>query len=190
MNDRNAPDPTFGALILAGGRSSRMGADKAGLPYRGSTLLEHMKNIAQGLGPARVLVGGGPQGDLPDPVAGRGPAASLVALAGGTAGPVRWLIIPVDMPLLTPPLLQRLLAAGPEGAFFAAHPLPFALSMDSAARAVLQRVGDGLAQGQSISVRLILAQIGARALTPSPGELGQLVNANTPDEWDEIARGA
>lgn len=190
MNDRNAPDPTFGALILAGGRSTRMGADKAGLPYRGGSLLEHMKNIARGLEPARLLVGGGPQGDLADPVAGAGPAASLVALARGPADPVRWLIIPVDMPLLTPPLLQRLVAAGPEGAFFVAHPLPFALSMDSATRAVIQRVGDGLEQGQSISVRHVLAQIGARALAPSPDEQRQLVNANTPDAWDEITRGA
>jgi len=190
MNDRIALDPTFATLILAGGRSSRMGTDKACLPYRGAPLIEHMKNIAWSLGSARVLVGGGPGGDLPDPIAGAGPAASLAALAGLEAGPARWLVIPVDMPLLTPPLLQRLVAAGPEGAFFTDHPLPLALSLDSHTRGVLQGVSASLAKGQSISVRHILAQIGATAVTPTPGELDQLVNANTPDEWDKITREA
>jgi len=190
MNDRNPPDPTFATLILAGGRSSRMGSDKAALAYRGTTLIEHMKNKARSLGSERVLVGGGPYGDLPDPVGGAGPAASLIALAGVEGGPSRWLVIPVDMPLLMPPLLQRLVAAAPDGAFFAAHPLPLALSMDSRTRGVLQGVRADLATGQSISVRHILTQIGATALAPSQGELEQLVNANTPDEWDQITRDA
>jgi len=190
MNDRITPDPTFASLILAGGRSSRMGTDKASLAYQGAPLLEHMKNIARSLGSERVLVGGGPGGDLPDAIAGAGPAASLAALAGVQGGPARWLVIPVDMPLLTPPLLQRLVAAGPDSAFFADHPLPLALTIDSRTRGVLQGVRADLAKGQSISVRHILAQIGARALTPNPGELDQLVNANTPAEWDQITRGA
>ena len=190
MNDRITPDPTFATLILAGGRSSRMGTDKASLAYRGTTLLEHMKNIARSLGSGRVIVGGGTHGDLPDPIVGAGPAANLAALAEIQGGPARWLVIPVDMPLLTPPLLQRLVAAGPDGAFFADHPLPLALTIDSRTRGVLQGVRADLAKGQSISVRHILAQIGARALTPNPGELDQLVNANTPTEWDQITRGA
>ena len=36
----------------------------------------------------------------------------------------------------------------------------------------------------------LLAQIGATAVTPTPGELDQLVNANTPDDWDKITREA
>ena len=62
--------------------------------------------------------------------------------------------------------------------------------MDSRTRGVLQGAREGLAQGQSVSVRHILAQIVATVLTPTQGEMEQLVNANTPDEWDQITRGA
>lgn len=38
--------PTYGAVILAGGKSSRMGNDKAWLPWRGRPLLTHVVDVA------------------------------------------------------------------------------------------------------------------------------------------------
>ena len=38
------------AAVLAGGKSSRMGRDKASLPYRGGTLLEHQLEKLRALG--------------------------------------------------------------------------------------------------------------------------------------------
>lgn len=191
MNDPGPCDPTFGTLILAGGRSSRMGVDKASLAYRGQTLLQHMEGLARSLGTGPVLVGGGPRGDLADPVRAAGPVASLCALAEAvTAAPLRWLVVPVDMPLLTPALLLRLALADPKCAFFDGHPLPLVLTLDSPTRAVLERARAALAKGESVSVRHILAQAGAMSLTPRAPEQEHLVNANTPEEWDKISRGA
>src|SRR5262245_53027899 len=48
--------PRFGAAILAGGRSSRMGRDKSRLRVGRRTMLTHAKQAAQALGlPVRVI---------------------------------------------------------------------------------------------------------------------------------------
>ena len=133
--------------------------------------------------------GGGPHGDLPDPVAEAGPVASLWALARTTpkvATDSRWVVIPVDMPLLEGPLLRRLAAAGPRPAFFAGHPLPLALTMDNATRDVLERMGERLSAGKSISVHHVLELLEADTLSPDAAERAQLVNANTREEWDQL----
>lgn len=64
----------YGAIILAGGRSSRMGTDKATLAWRGMTMIEHV--VAQLLrgGFAELVV-----------VAGRGRAHAIPGLAGAPA---------------------------------------------------------------------------------------------------------
>ncbi len=189
MNDPAAPHPTFGALILAGGRSSRMGADKASLPYRGVTLLSHMRDLAARAGAASVLVGGGPRGDLEDPVAGAGPAASLCALAEYArlkTVPLRWAVLPVDMPLLAPAVIRRLAAAPGRAAAFAGHPLPLAFTLDAAARAVLERVKARLVARESIAVWRVLNLLEGQDLTADADEAAQLINANTPDEWRRL----
>jgi molybdopterin-guanine dinucleotide biosynthesis protein A len=165
-----------------------MGTDKASLPYRGLTLLEHMRGIAKHTGAEAVLVGGGLRGDFSDPIAGAGPVASLVALArhiSEDGPPSRWVAIPVDMPLLNGDLLRRL-AAGARATFFAGHPLPLALTLDSPTRDVLRHMGERLRAGESVSVRRVLDLIGADALVADQNEKARLVNANTPQEWEEM----
>lgn len=49
---------TFDALILAGGRSSRMGTDKAWLVVEGQSLLARQMLLARELGAAQVFVSG------------------------------------------------------------------------------------------------------------------------------------
>src|SRR3954447_22279597 len=84
--------PTAAGIVLAGGRSSRMGTPKAALEWHGSTLLRHVVGIvARGVdGP--VVVVRAPGQDLPslpanvdvveDAREGRGP---LQGLASGLA---------------------------------------------------------------------------------------------------------
>ena len=111
------------ALILCGGRSSRMGFDKAALPFYGQTLLERAADFwtAQP-GVAAVLAAvGGPERALPVP-AGVTPVYDAFPDAGPMAGLHAGLlqlgsdadalyVSAVDMPFLTPGLLPPL----PEG---------------------------------------------------------------------------
>jgi molybdopterin-guanine dinucleotide biosynthesis protein A len=119
---------SFGAVVLAGGRGTRMGgADKATVEYRGRTLLAHA--LAAVAGAAEVVVVGDPVPlTEPTPVPVRfvrerpphgGPAAAL--LAGRDAlGPGTGLLafLAVDMPHVTAATLERLhsAAAGHDGA--------------------------------------------------------------------------
>jgi molybdenum cofactor guanylyltransferase len=170
-----------------------MGTDKASLSYRGRTLVQHMRALAARSGAAPVLVSGGREADLQDAVAFTGPAAGLCALARHVAsagGPGRWLVLPVDMPLLGPELLRRLVVAQARAAVYAGRPLPFALTVDAGAGAVLERVQARLAAGESISLRQVLDLLGAAALAVHPGELDQLAGANTPAEWERLTASA
>lgn len=127
---------TVAGVLLAAGRSQRMGRPKALLPYRGQTLLHHATQTlcATGCNPRIVVVS--PEVEKrscwlrdeidvalvvnPDP--GRGLSSSLqVALAriealeAEVGAPVEGILITlVDQPLITPDHLNAVLAAGAE----------------------------------------------------------------------------
>ena len=50
---------TISAVILAGGKSLRMGRDKAWLAYKRQPLLCHQTETALRLGPAEIFIAGG-----------------------------------------------------------------------------------------------------------------------------------
>ena len=105
---------TDSAIILCGGQSSRMGSDKAALPFGPDTLLTRVVRAARAVAGDVVIVGDTSQ-SMPagvrvvsDPIRGLGP---LAALATGLAsvGAERSLLVACDMPLLVPAVLRRLL---------------------------------------------------------------------------------
>lgn len=108
----------FTGIILCGGKSSRMGRQKAFLPFGGSTLLEHRLRLMKSLFAEVILVT-----DKPDAVShlsasvvkdilpNRGP---LVGLLSGllVASRERAFVCPCDMPLLSESLIRRICGAG------------------------------------------------------------------------------
>lgn len=126
------------AVLLAGGRSSRMGTDKAMLPWGAGTLIAHMHALLLTAGARQVVVSGHrPEFDgVPDAQPGTGPMGALAQLAPQLqAG--QWLVVPVDMPLLTVELVHALLSVDAACACVEDHPLPMALRLDAGVRAVL-----------------------------------------------------
>lgn len=183
----------FDGVVLAGGRSSRMGSDKAGLPWRGQPLWEHMRDLLRQAGAARVLVSGPyPEPDgLPDRQPGLGPLGALLTLAQTQADGV-YLLVPVDMPLLTVALIERLAAAAPHRAGesacvgYAGHVLPLCLRLDEATRITIRAVG-GEPQ-RSRSLRALHAALGGATLPLADCDARALANCNTPEEWREVAK--
>src|SRR6185436_2080460 len=120
---------------------ARMGADKAALAYKGRTLLEHASGVLAAAGAAPVLRVG-PGGELVDPIPDCGPAAGVIALADHVAANrtvESWIVVPVDMPLLTPALLKRLVAVDAAAAHFADMTIPLAITLNADVLAAVQR---------------------------------------------------
>jgi len=101
-------------FVLAGGQSSRMGSDKALLPFMGSTLVEHVaKQVHQAAG--NVILVGDPDrySNLSYPVIrdicpGRGPLSGIHA-ALATSREEWNLIVACDMPAVTSAFLTKLI---------------------------------------------------------------------------------
>ncbi|MHC1652003.1 molybdenum cofactor guanylyltransferase [Stenotrophomonas maltophilia] len=178
---------SINGIVLAGGLSSRMGRDKAGLPWQGRTLLEHMRGLLTQAGAREVWVSGNYPafGGIPDRVAGCGPLGGLHSVAMQMPDGPAW-VVPVDMPRLSAGLLQRLrLAEDTACAVFADEPLPMRLQIDDHSRRVLQALIDDPAARRSL--RALQGRLGVTRLPLAPGDQALLLNCNTPSEWESTA---
>ncbi len=169
-------------VVLAGGKSTRMGSDKAILAVGGGTLLEWMQAKLRGAGLIEIVVSGAAAGGVADLLPGRGPLGALHALAHQY--PDRCLLaVPVDMPLLRAPSLRHLIENG-RGPLSPLHyqgfPLPLLLTITPAIRDLLDTtlsVADG-----DFSVAAFLRRAQAREL-PLVAGADEFANLNTPAEW-------
>jgi molybdopterin-guanine dinucleotide biosynthesis protein A len=161
-------DHELTGILLVGGASSRFGSPKELAEYEGETLAERAWRLLAEACDERFAVG---PGGLPDP--GTGPVA---AIASGlrAATHERAVVIPVDMPLLTPDAL-RLLAEACRDAAIAQHgPLPCA---------VVRRALPAFETGER-RLRTVL-----EGLDTARVELEErlLANVNTPADLDTLA---
>ncbi|SDH03719.1 molybdopterin-guanine dinucleotide biosynthesis protein A [Pseudonocardia oroxyli] len=192
-------------IVLAGGRSSRMGRSKAWLDWRGTPLLAHVVATVGGVVEPVVVVGA-PGQDLPvtgaetvaDPVAGRGPlqgiATGLAAVAGRADAAF---VASVDLPLLHPAYVRRVLdLLGDHDVLLPVvhgHHQPLAAAYRVGLAAT---VADLLTAGRSrppdlfatVDVRRVEAAelLADPALAAADPALRSLVNVNTPDEYATV----
>ncbi len=174
-------------VVLAGGRSRRMGRDKALLEWQGRTLLDHAIARFRDAGFKTVVVSGDrpEHGGLRDLYPDAGPLSGLHAAA--CAFRERWLVaVSVDMPRL-PAQWLRLLArqsGHADAAHYAGTPLPLAMRTGARTIAALEtRLRD---PSSSRALYDWLQAIAAEAL-PLPAHAGDaLMNVNTPSEWETM----
>jgi molybdenum cofactor guanylyltransferase len=110
------------AIVLAGGRSSRMGFPKAGLDWHGSTLLRRVTGLVARAVDGPVVVVSAPGQELPelpagvrvvsDAIEGRGPVQGLAAglEVVGADAEVAY-VSATDVPLLHPAFVTGVIAA-------------------------------------------------------------------------------
>jgi molybdopterin-guanine dinucleotide biosynthesis protein A len=162
-------------IVLAGGKSSRMGRNKALMIYRGRPLAEHMADLLRQAGCAETHISGEIPGYdcIPDAVRHDGPGRAMIDLLRRFQDRhQRLLFVPVDMPLIEVNSLRHLLSQT-GSVHYKEHPLPACLM-----------TGDS---GSSDSVRDVLALAGARAIDLPPEWENGMANINTQKEWEEVA---
>jgi molybdenum cofactor guanylyltransferase len=106
------PSSDLAAFILAGGKSSRMGTDKAFIPFEGRTLLARALDVARSVTPEICIVGDRAKFGAFAPVVedifpGCGPLGGIHAALRSSSADLN-LIVAVDMPFVMPDLLRYL----------------------------------------------------------------------------------
>ncbi len=183
-------------LILAGGRSRRMGEDKGLIDYRGRTqvrwladlLGEFCVSVHVSVGPRQNRAGDyAPTATIVDREPGLGPAGGLMS-AWRTAPDAAWLVVAVDLPLLDRATLKALTAGRSSKHLATAfrHPdgvlEPLCTIWEPAARDLLEQrleLGDA-------SLRRLLETGPVRVLEPPNSEA--LFSADSPEDRNRIRR--
>jgi len=180
------------AILLAGGRSSRMGRDKARLAWGGETLLaRQFAVLASVVGADRVLVSGQRPGyrSVVDEVLGRGPIEGVrsclryMMASADFASIASVLVIPVDMPLLRSEHLRSLLTSsqGVEVVKFRGFELPAHFRLGPKLVELLEDLCRAT-EGRSRSFQRLYA--GLSLLECPVANQDALLNANTGEEWN------
>lgn len=172
-------------ILLAGGKSTRMGRDKAALPFGGGTLLTVQRGKLQALGITDILVSGYGDGMIPDAVPGCGPLGGLAACLP-RAKNARALVLSVDVPLVPAEVLYELIAAHTAGATLLRHGErmePLIAVYDTALGAAAERL---LSDGKR-AVRALLDETDWRAYDTAAPEW-QFTNCNTPEAYEAALR--
>ncbi len=169
-------------VILAGGKSTRMGEDKANLKLNGMTLLGHMIALVHEAGIEDCYVSRGDY--IPDDVPTCGPLSGVHAMLKHNMDLHQYLIfLPVDMPKLTPNLIEALVIAPSEKAlvYFTSHKMPFRLKVE---KKWLQLIEFLLENTQDFSLGNFQKYIEEYCvLDVKEQEQHCFDNINTPEEW-------
>jgi len=175
-------------FVLAGGGSTRMGRDKALLPYRGTTLLKYVAAAVEQAAGRVVLIGDAKRYHgigypvYPDSVPPCGPMGGIYTALSVTA--TDWnLVVACDMPMLSAPLLGSLLqhasrtTAPCVAAAIGGRPEPLCAVYH---RRCLPALAQAIADHRFKMTRFL------EDLQWDPVALGEpsaLANVNTPAEW-------
>jgi molybdenum cofactor guanylyltransferase len=99
------------AIVLCGGQSTRMGSDKASLPFGNETMLERISRTVAEVADEVIVVGRRDQdaSTTYDAIEEQGPLAGIAAGLSASKTDLN-IIVACDMPLIKPAVLQRLVS--------------------------------------------------------------------------------
>ena len=201
-----------GAVVLAGGSSSRMGEAKALLDWHGQTAVEHaVAVVREGIGDGPVCVVRAPGQKLPaldaivvdDAVAFDGPLAALhVGLVALTGEADVVFACGVDTPLLLPAFVRAVLRTLRKGddavvPIIGGRPQPLLAAYrvrdrtppaGAARRRRLRAAGHPAYERRAPGGRV--GAISDPELDAADPRLDSALNANTPEEWAALVAGA
>ena len=197
-------------VVLAGGKSSRMGKDKAQLTRisnaksttnkhaKQQNMLSYSRSILQQAGCSSVVISGDQHG-IADCIKNAGPIGGIYSIMT-TLQPQSLLILPVDLPLISAIDLQYLKQQGElsqQACFYQQHALPLylpntaflALFFQQALMPLSASLSAASQQSKRVkapSIRDMLKQIPHTGIKPKDPQ--RLFNTNTPEQWQQATK--
>jgi molybdopterin-guanine dinucleotide biosynthesis protein A len=195
----SVPMADVAAFVLAGGRSSRMGSDKALLPFEGQTLLQRMLRTASQASNNVWIVGPKSSyaqfGDVVEDIyPGCGPLGGIQAALSATDTDLN-LMLSADMPRMTPEFLRWLLAQARAAPEFIIVPHAGGGAQPLCAvyrRCALGAVEAALQKGE-YKIGRLFSQVPTRTITEQEivaSGFSAIIfqNVNTPQEYDLLSQ--
>ena len=191
-------------IVLAGGRSRRMGVDKASLMLDGVSLLQHCVDRLASVVDELVLVGAPgralpavvselPMRAVEDPVEGEGPLMGMAVGLEAARAPVA-VVVAVDMPLLEPELLRLLAERVDETHRWAVpiadgRPQPLCSAFSVEALGVIRvHLEAGDRAPMALAAELDAYRMQAEEWSTVDAEGRSFLNVNTPEEFAQLVR--
>lgn len=182
-------------VVLAGGKSSRMGENKALLNNNGVRLVDHMSAILFALKPPikGIIVSGTVPGTscMPDQYHELGPVGGIATIMQNIRRDIfsYLLIIPVDMPLLKESMLEKLIykmSVHPyiEAIHFKGFELPLLIKISNP---LTNFINMAIETPSRRSIRWLINQLTKVELETTEDEPKCFVNINTMDEWKSFS---
>jgi len=187
-------------IVLAGGRSSRMGSDKASLMLDGHSLL-HRTVAALDAVADEVVIVRAPGQSIPlvqtrgslvvveDPVEGQGPLFGMATGLGASSGRIA-LVVGVDHPFLRPALLRLLVERIRGGERWVlpiadGRPQPLCSAFASDALEVMRRhIEAGARAPMAVAAELGMVRLSEEEWRTADPEGLSFVDVDTPEEFE------
>jgi len=173
-------------VVLAGGKSTRMGQDKAQLLRHNETMLSFTERALKSVGIEQVVVSGERHG-IADTYPNLGPLSGIYSVLGQYQ-PDAMLIVPVDLPLIDHDTLKGLLNFGlstEKACSYHQHSLPLFLPNSGYLNLWLtQRLKQSSVRGPSFK-ELFNAVPSQQFKAPNEKALS---NCNTVEQWQRACR--
>ena len=190
----------FSAVLLAGGRSSRMPCDTAGRMIRGRPLWEHQLATLRGIGPAELFISGradGPYAQCGCPIVAdetpdRGPLGGVATALRRTAHE-RVVVLAIDLPRMSSQFFTTLLreVVHVERAVVPRNEELFEPLAAVYTRACLPMAEEQLRSADRSMQRFVRAIVRADLAVEYPisaVEKACFLNLNTETDWQAICR--
>jgi molybdopterin-guanine dinucleotide biosynthesis protein A len=187
------------AFVLAGGKSTRMGRDKAFLPWADGTLLSHALKLLAEVTPNMRIVGDARKFAsfgvvVEDIYPDRGPLGGIHAALTNTMTDMN-LVLAVDLPLIESRFLQFMCSLARDAHATVTVPLADGLSQPLCAvyRREFVHVAEPALQAGRNKIDALFKKVKARIIEPDEFtragfSAAMFRNLNTPEEWQEQQR--
>ncbi|MBP9839043.1 MAG: molybdenum cofactor guanylyltransferase [Proteobacteria bacterium] len=179
-------------VILVGGKSSRMGQDKASLIFNDLRLVDHIAETLISSGIRKIITSGivDSYEGVPDLVKNKGPVGGICSSIIHCQENSRTtaIIIPVDMPLISSEVINFMIESLGDSEFthFQEKPLPLVVKISESIADSCVKINQDLSNGKEMSVKSLLKNFVTSAITIPQNLAKNLINTNTPEEWSNI----